>query len=147
MIKHLQRLKEENPTLKNAGKPWSPGEQDILLQRIKDGKSVIEIGEEFGRTSGGISARLRVIAFQMYQTNNSIDTISQVTGLSISEVEKTISRRNSETIKKVKDTEDKILKKEPVKATLITIPQSDILELKLVMFEIRDLLHKIANQK
>lgn len=40
------------------GKKWTPDEEQTLLERVKEGKKIAEIAEEFGRTSGAIRSRL-----------------------------------------------------------------------------------------
>lgn len=47
-----------NPTIGNAGKPWSAEEDRQLLAAFDGGKSLAEISQLHGRTQGGVRARL-----------------------------------------------------------------------------------------
>ena len=79
----------------------------------------------------------------MFDNSTPEDDILRITRMTKDEFDETIKKHMSSKVGKAKDVEHKILKKEPVQAKLITIPQSDIMEMKLVMFEIRDLLRKL----
>ena len=81
----------------------------------------------------------------MYTKGMTNEEISKITFLSDESIKEAIEKHNSKKIKKERSIEEKVMKKQPVQAKLITVPHSDIMELKLVMFEIRDLLKKIAN--
>lgn len=74
--------KEKNPELINIGKKWSKDEENLLLRRIKENKSHIDISVEFKRTVGGISSRLREIAVKAYNDDEPIEIIELYTGIS-----------------------------------------------------------------
>ncbi len=144
---YFNNLKENNPHLpERIGVYWTDEEEAQLLQHIQEDKSYEEISMILQRTSGSIKARLKHIANQMIDKEIDVEQIKIVTKLSQEDIDEVIKLNNINKIKKEKKKEEKILQKEPVKATLLTIPASDIMELKLVMFEIRDLLRVIANK-
>lgn len=144
---YFQKMKQENPDLpKRIGVYWSDEEESQLLQLLHDGKTHEEIAKTLERTSGSIKCRLWDISAKMYTKGMTNEEISKVTFLSDESIKEAIEKHNSKKIKKERSIEEKVMKKQPVQAKLITVPQSDIMELKLVMFEIRDLLKKISNQ-
>jgi hypothetical protein len=146
--RYFQKMKQDNPNLPNKfGVHWSQEEETQLLQLLHDGKTHEEIGVMLQRTMGGIKGRLWTISSQLYDKGIPNEEISKITLLSDDSIKEAIEKYNDKKVKKEKATEQKVMKKEPIQAKLITIPQSDIMELKLVMFEIRDILNKILNQK
>ena len=145
--RYFQKMKQDNPELPNRiGVYWCEQEEIQLLQLLHEGKPHEEIGKILERTTGAITGRLKHIVRQMYDRGICNHHISKVTLLSDEIIKEVIEKHNFKKISQEKVSEEKVMKKEPVQAKLITIPQSDIMELKLVMFEIRDLLKKIANQ-
>lgn len=144
---YFNKIVSNNPELPSRiGVFWTPKEEDQVLQLLKEEKSVEDIGKILERTTGSISSRIRIIACTMYKSGTPIETVLDATKLTDSELHDALLKYETPKIKKEKGSEEKALKKEPVQASLITIPKSDITELKLVMFEIRDLLKKIANK-
>ena len=75
----FHKAKEAQPDLVNIGKKWSHVEEDILLNRIGEGKSIDEISVEFKRTTGGIRGRLTEIACRLVLSGKSIDDVVQIT--------------------------------------------------------------------
>ena len=147
--KYYEKMKQENPGLPNRiGVYWSDEEENRLLKSLHDGKPHEEIGKQLERTPGAIRGRLWTIAGRMHDNGSSNEDISKLTLLSDESILEAIEKHKSKQIKKIKkkrDFEEKVMKKEHIQATLITVPHSDIMELKLVMLEIRDLLKKITN--
>lgn len=61
----------------NAGKPWATEEENKLLDEVKQPDITLEqIGSDHGRTIGSISARLKVVAFEMIDKQG--QTVDQV---------------------------------------------------------------------
>jgi 23S rRNA maturation-related 3'-5' exoribonuclease YhaM len=146
--RYFQKVKQANPTLPNrVGVSWSEQEETQLLQLIHEGKTHEEIGSILQRTTGGIKGRLWNITCQMYEKGISNDEISKVTLLPDESIYEAIKKHNAKKIENTKDTEGKVMRKEPIQAKLLTIPESDIMQLKLVMFEIRDLLRILVEKK
>jgi hypothetical protein len=143
----FQKMRENNPDLPSKiGAPWTTDEEKKLLQLLADGKSHQEIGVILERTKGGISGRVKLIACKMFDNSTSTEDIMRITCLTKDELEEAIKKHTSSKVEKVKSVEEKVFKKEQVQSKLITPPQSDIMEMKLLMFEIRDLLKKIADK-
>lgn len=146
--RYFQKMKQDNPALPNRiGVSWSEEEETRLLQLVQEGKTHQEIGSILERTIGGIKGRLWTIACQMYEKGISNDDISKITLLSDESISEAIKKHNAKKNNKAKDTEAKVMRKESIQAKLITVPESDIMQLKLVMFEIRDLLRVLVEKK
>ena len=77
----FKKALENNPELSNIGKKWSKEEESLLLLRIKEKKSHLEISSEFKRTRGGISSRLKDVAVKLYNDNESLEIIEKITGI------------------------------------------------------------------
>lgn len=76
-----QKAIDANPELIRIGKPWSKEEEQNLLNRISEGKSINDISVEFKRAQGGIKARLKKIAVKMLSDGKSIIEVSKLTGI------------------------------------------------------------------
>lgn len=79
---YWQKAIEKNPHLSRIGQPWSNKEEDTLLKRISEGKSVDEISIELERAKGGITSRLKNIASGLILTGTSIEEAARITSLS-----------------------------------------------------------------
>jgi ATP-dependent DNA helicase PIF1 len=77
----FKKARENNPELINIGKKWSKDEESLLLLRIKEKKSHLEISSEFKRTPGGIVSRLKDVAVKLYNDNESIEIIEKITSI------------------------------------------------------------------
>lgn len=49
---------KSNPSLPNAGKPWSESETDKLVEEYDSGMSISAIAKEHGRSRGAIEGKL-----------------------------------------------------------------------------------------
>lgn len=85
--KFWQKTIDANPELTRIGQPWDKDEEQNLLNRISEGKSIDEISVEFKRAKGGIRARLKMIAKEMLTSEKSIMEVSKLTGMSESALE------------------------------------------------------------
>ena len=85
--KFWQKTIDANPELTRIGQPWDKDEEQNLLNRISEGKSIDEISVEFKRAKGGIRARLKMIAKEMLTNDKSIMEVSKLTGMSESALE------------------------------------------------------------
>ena len=93
----------------NRGKPWLDNETRKLLQNIKNKKSIDEIAAEHGRTTGGITSRLRQLASDYNNEGRSIEDIQKFTGLTKEVIEHAIRCREiSHTILERKRKEKRI---------------------------------------
>jgi hypothetical protein len=75
------------------GQAWSSDEENRLLESIKRNTQIKQIAIQHERTPGGITSRLRVIAFNLYKAGTSIEEIQTITGLTLGTVEDVIKRR------------------------------------------------------
>ena len=146
--RYFQKMKEQNPDLPTRiGVYWSDEEETRLLQLLHEEKTHEEIGRILERTSGAITARIKHIAREMYDKGISNLDIMNITKLSNEDVIEVIEKHNSRKIDKEKKKEEKFMSSPPKSsATLVTIPTSDLMQMKLLLFEIRDLL-KVLSQK
>jgi len=85
--KFWQKAMDANPHLTRIGQPWGKDEEQNLLDRISEGKSIDEISVEFKRAKGGISSRLKMIATEMLTSGKSVMEVSKLTGMSHSALE------------------------------------------------------------
>ena len=146
--KYYQKAIEKNPHLTRIGQPWSRSEEDTLLKRISEGKSIEEISTEFQRAPGGIKARLKNHAISLILTGTSIQEASSITSLS--------EQALSQSMKSQKANVEKIMRqgKEHMSDTIDYIKQAqeqshptsksnDIKELLLLTREIHKMLKDI----
>lgn len=78
----------------NHYKIWNNDEEQLLLRNIQNNLSIDEIAKLHERTKGAIKARLKKIAINLYNKNESIDKIQIITGLSKSDILDTIKRND-----------------------------------------------------
>ena len=103
-----------------------------LLKKIREHKTVDIIAKEHERTVGGITSKLRVLAYEFYEEGKTIDQIKKYTGLSTEQIADSISKREyAKSILKNKLKEDPIDKK---------MNQEELLQ---AVREIRDKCNKI----
>ena len=114
------------------GKAWDDHETLNLLEKIRENKTVDIIAKEHERTVGGITSKLRVLAYEFYEEGKTIDQIKKYTGLSTEQIADSISKREyAKSILKNKLKEDPIDKK---------MNQEELLQ---AVREIRDKCNKI----
>lgn len=114
------------------GKAWDDHETLNLLKKIRENKTVDIIAKEHERTVGGITSKLRVLAYEFYEEGKTIDQIKKYTGLSTEQIADSISKREyAKSILKNKLKEDPIDKK---------MNQEELLQ---AVREIRDKCNKI----
>lgn len=114
------------------GKAWDDHETLNLLKKIRENKTVDTIAKEHERTVGGITSKLRVLAYEFYEEGKTIDQIKKYTGLSTEQIADSISKREyAKSILKNKLKEDPIDKK---------MNQEELLQ---AVREIRDKCNKI----
>lgn len=92
----LNKIKEFNPDVEfpsSFGKKWTIEEESQLLDEIERNINQDQIAILHNRTFGGISSRLREIAYKMYIQHIPIDTIILKTKLTKEEINDSINRR------------------------------------------------------
>ena len=100
----LKMLKTKNPDTdypSRTGQKWSDEEENTLLQELDKNINIEIIAQTHNRTIGGIRARQRTIAYNMYVIDASIEEIIIKTKLDKEQILETITRR-SRTQKKTK---------------------------------------------
>lgn len=92
----LNRIKLFNPDVEfpsSFGKKWSIEEESQLLDEIARNINRDQIAIIHNRTFGGISSRLREIAYKMYLQQIPIDVIINKTTLTKEEINDSINKR------------------------------------------------------
>ena len=132
--KFWQSLKEQKPNLpERMGQSWSDEEDGKVLQLIQEEYSVQEIADELKRTNGSIVARLNMMSVDMHRKGIASGSIQLLTGLDDETIRKNVQKQNE------KDVEKKRKKQE-----MANVPMADIMEVKLLLHEIRDIMRKFA---
>jgi len=136
-INHSDKNKE---LLSNVGKKWTDEEEAMLLDELNNNIDIQVIAQSHNRTTNGINARCKLIAYKMYTNNISTEEICKKTKLNESELMDTIKqmenkpkrgrKKLNEKIQSINDgleTEDTSLKNE-----------NDIKEMKKDIEEIKN---------
>ena len=87
---YLNMKNKENPI--NHCQRWSKEEEEKLLMAIESGFPNKIIAETFGRSIGGITSRIRVIAVRLYKDGKTFEEIKKITNLSDQKLNECISR-------------------------------------------------------
>jgi hypothetical protein len=85
----------------NQGLKWTDEEERILLEELSKNIDIELIADSHRRTTGGINARRKVIAYNLYNNNISMEDIIAKTKLDEIEILATIKRKqrsNSKTL-------------------------------------------------
>ena len=91
----LKMLKSQNPDKNypsNTGQKWTDEEETLLLEELSKNIDIQLIAQCHNRTTGGINARRRVIAYKLYSNNNSIEDIILKTKLDEDQIIETIKK-------------------------------------------------------
>jgi hypothetical protein len=94
----LKMLKSQNPDKEypsNMGKKWTDEEETLLLEELSKNIDIQVIAQRHNRTTGGINAKRREIAYKLYSNNNSMEEIMLKTKLDEDEIIETIKRRQN----------------------------------------------------
>jgi len=100
----LKMLKSQNPDKEypsNTGQKWTDEEETLLLEELSKNNDIQAIAQLHNRTTGGINARRREIAYKLYSNNNSMEEIILKTKLDEDQIIETIKRRQNN-VKKCK---------------------------------------------
>lgn len=138
------RLKLQNPDKEypsNTGQKWTDEEETLLLEELsKKNIDIRLIAESHNRTTGGINARRREIAYKLYNNNNSMEEIILKTKLDEDQIIETIKRRQT-TPKKCKPVKE-IIKPFSIESEIDEI-KNDINELKNTVKELVEMIKAI----
>lgn len=92
----LKMLKSQNPDKEypsNTGQKWTDEEEKILLEELNKNMDIELIAQCHNRTTGGINARCREIAYKLYSNNISMEEIIVKTKLDKNQITETIKKR------------------------------------------------------
>ena len=93
----LKGLKSKNPDKdypSNLGQKWTEEEETLLLEELSKNIDIQLIAQCHNRTTGGIDARRREIAYKMYINDISMEDIIRKTKLDEHYINETIQKRN-----------------------------------------------------
>ena len=125
---------KEYPT--NFGKMWTSEEDDLLLKELSEDMESNLIATKHNRTVGSIQTRRKLIAYNMYNKNLSIEDIKDKTKLTEDEIVNYIEKKQN--VKR---------KTEKQKNTIVEIElnemKNDIKELKKDIKNLIELIHSI----
>jgi predicted transcriptional regulator len=131
-----KNMKENNPALpERLGEPWSDEEDGKVLELIQEEYTSEQIAHELKRTNGSIKARLRHLAVEMSKKNISVENIGKLTTLSHDDISKCVQKYNEEQLNKKRKKEE-----------LVSVPYADLMEIKLILHEIRDIIRNAINK-
>lgn len=137
-------LKTQNPDKEypiNLGQKWTEEEEIILLEELSKNIDIEVIAQSHQRTTGGILARCREIAYKMYCKNISIEEIILKTKMNQQQIIGIINKRenNNKVIEK-----SKIIIEKPfsLDSEIIDI-KNDIKEMKNTIKELVEMIKTI----
>ena len=133
----------------NMGCPWNDVELLQLLKEVKDKIPYEDMAKAHKRTVGGITSRLRQLAYDYYTEEKSIDEIMVITGLSKDIVVDTITRReytdNKRAEKRAEKEKNILIKESHILAPLAVItPKSELSELQDILKILKSLEARVA---
>ena len=140
-------IKSKPAGLENMGTPWREPELLQLLKEIKDKMPYDDIAKLHKRTSGGITSRLRQLAYDYYTEEKSISEIMAITGLSKDDVVDAITKREYNDQKKAEKKGEKN-KIAPVKESAILAvtpkPKTELSELQEILKVLKGLESRVS---
>ena len=140
-----EKRRENNPDLPNRhGQGWTDAEETDILNKIAEGIPEEEIARAHERTASSIRGRLLHIGYRMYIQNVPMMDIIIKTRVSEDDLRIKIDKERQKSVNAKQKTDEKVEKRlESVSnAVLLTVPSADLLDIKLLLHEIRDLLRE-----
>ena len=138
-------MREGNPDLPSRiGERWSDEEENQALTMLSEGNSNEDIAKSLQRTVSSIKERLLHISYKMYSDNVPMHEIIEKTQIPEEEIRIKIDKERSKSVR-VKEKNDSKVEKTlttATKAIMLTVPTADLLDIKLLLHEIRDLLRE-----
>lgn len=113
----------------NMGSPWETAELLQLLKEVKEKIPYQDMAKAHKRTVGGITSRLRQLAYDYYTEEKPINEIMVITGLSKEDVVDAITRKEYNENKKAEKRAEKEKMIEKVSITSPTPVKTSISEL------------------
>lgn len=141
------KAKYANPSFPaKSGQPWTDEEETTLLEELKARTEIGQIAANHKRTTGGITARCKEIAYKMYMKHVPMDEIATLTQLNPECIQQVIDKKQGKEPKE-KDKEKEITSLEKdiqdMKQDLRTITQG-VHELIQDRLEIKQRLHELT---
>jgi hypothetical protein len=112
----LKMLKSQNPDKEypsNLGKAWDEDEESLLIEELYSNMDIETIARNHNRTMGGINSRRRLIAYNMYLNNSTMESIIKWTKLDEECIKQIIEKKSGNNSVKIK--KDKPIKIKKVK--------------------------------
>jgi peptidoglycan hydrolase CwlO-like protein len=139
----LKMLKQKNPDKEypcNTGQKWTDEEETLLLEELSKNIDIQVIADSHNRTTGGINARRREIAYRMYSINSSMEEIILKIKLDENQITETIKKRQNNS-KKCKSVTE-IKKPFTIECEIHEI-KNDIKELKNTIKELVEMMKAV----
>ena len=95
MLIMLKSQKSVEWDTSNARQKWTDKEETLLLEELSKNIDIQLIAQSHNRTTGGINARRREIAYKLYCNNNSMEEIILKTKLNKDHIIETIKKRKN----------------------------------------------------
>jgi len=140
----LKMLKFKNPDKEypsNTGQKWTDEEEILLLEELSKNIDIQLIAQYHNRTTGGINARRREIAYKLYKNNNSMEEIILKTKLDEDQIIETIKKLQNNP-KKCKSVTE--IKKPFSIESEIDEMKNDIKELKNTIKELKNTIKELV---
>jgi len=125
----------EKTGLTRIGEAWTSEEETAILSKLAQQISLQDIANDHGRTISSIKSRLKSIAIEMVQKQIPFEQIQTITSITQKEIEEFLEKKKTYERKETQ-----------TKHSHENITKSDFMEMKCLMYEIKDLL-KIISQK
>ncbi len=152
MLQMLQRKNPDKEYPANTGAKWYDEEDKILLEEIANNIDFETIAKNHKRTIGGIHARIKVIAYDMFLKECSIEAIMEITKMSNKEIETIINKKRQLSTKKINKKElqevetKQIIKNDEIQLlkTEVINMKSDIVSMRNEIFELKKTINSLA---
>ena len=139
LVKMLKSQNSDKDYPSNRGAKWTDEEEILLLEELSKNIDIQLIAQCHHRTTGGINARCKEIAYKLYSNHNSMEDIILKTKLDEDQIIETIKKRQNNP-KKCKSV-TKIKTPLSIESEIYEM-KNDINELKNTMKELVEIIMK-----
>jgi len=137
---------KEYPT--KMGQKWTNTEEMALLKELNENIDIEEIAQKHERTIGGIHARCRDIAYQMYLNNTPFEEITKQTKLDYNSILLTIEKKEQTSKDRDRDRNRNKKQMTPIDNVFISINKNDYTQLqsdvKNIKNDIKEMKHTLG---
>ena len=137
MLKRLNSIKPNEEYPCNLGQKWTESEDDTLLEELKNNINIETISTNHKRTTGGIEARKKEIAYKLYLNNISMEEIIEKTKLDDIIINQTIKKKQNNSKR-----DSKSIPKKQYESEIIEM-KNEIKELKNIITELVEMMKAI----